>query len=66
MTGIAEDADLDRMSDFDLVGGEVSPLDIGRPIAVGSMKAAAVLMRSPPATDPPSPRFRSPLTTAAT
>jgi hypothetical protein len=37
-TGIAEDADLDRMSDFDLVGGEVSPLDIGRPIAVGSMK----------------------------
>lgn len=37
-TGIAEDADLDRMSDFDLVGGEVSPLDAGRPIAVGSMK----------------------------
>jgi hypothetical protein len=28
------DADLDRMSDFDLVGGEVSPLDAGRPIAV--------------------------------
>ena len=26
------------MSDFDLVGGEVSPLDAGRPIAVGSMK----------------------------
>ena len=37
-TGIAEDADLDRMSDLDLVGGEVSPLDAGRPIAVGSMK----------------------------
>lgn len=37
-TGIAEDADLDRMSDFDLVGGEVSPLDAGRPIVVGSMK----------------------------
>jgi hypothetical protein len=37
-TGIAEDADLDRMSDFDLMGGEVSPLDAGRPIAVGSMK----------------------------
>ena len=30
-TGVAEDADLDRMSDFDLVGGEVSPLDAGRP-----------------------------------
>jgi hypothetical protein len=37
-TGIAEDADLDRMSDFDLVGGEMSPLGAGRPIAVGSMK----------------------------
>lgn len=37
-TGIAEDADLDRMSDFDLVGGEASPLGAGRPIAVGAMK----------------------------
>jgi len=27
-----------RRSDFDVVGGEVSPLDAGRPIAVGSMK----------------------------
>jgi hypothetical protein len=26
------------MSDFDLVGGEMSPLGAGRPIAVGSMK----------------------------
>ena len=24
-TGVADDAELDRMSDFDLVGGEVSP-----------------------------------------
>jgi hypothetical protein len=37
-TGIAEDADLDRMSDFDLVGGGASPLGAGRPITVGSMK----------------------------
>jgi hypothetical protein len=37
-TGIADDADLDRMSDFDLVGGEVSPLASGRPIAIGWMK----------------------------
>jgi hypothetical protein len=37
-TGIADDADLDRMSDFDLVGGEVSPLGAGRPIAVAWMK----------------------------
>jgi len=37
-SGVADDADLDRMSDFDLVGGEVSPLGAGRPITVGSMK----------------------------
>jgi hypothetical protein len=37
-TGVADDADLDRMSDFDLVGGEVSPLGAGRPITVAWMK----------------------------
>jgi hypothetical protein len=37
-TGIADDSDLDRMSDFDLVGGEVSPVGAGKPIAVGWMK----------------------------
>jgi hypothetical protein len=37
-TGIADDADLDRMSDFDLVGGDVSPLGAGRPITIGWMK----------------------------
>jgi hypothetical protein len=51
-TGIAEDADLDRMSDFDLVGGEASPLGAGRPIAVGAMKgrsrAYALTARNPP------------------
>jgi hypothetical protein len=51
-TGIAEDTDLDRMSDFDLVGGEVSPLGAGRPIAVGAMKgrsrAYALTARNPP------------------
>jgi hypothetical protein len=36
-TGVADDADLDRMSDFDLVG-EVSPLGAGRPIAIAWMK----------------------------
>ena len=36
-TGIADDADLDRMSDFDLVGGEVSPLGVGRPITIAWM-----------------------------
>src|SRR4051812_9103440 len=37
-TGVADDADLDRMSDFDLVGGEVSPLGAGQPIAIAWMK----------------------------
>jgi hypothetical protein len=36
-TGVADDKDLDRMSDFDLVGGEVSPLSSGRPIKIGGM-----------------------------
>jgi hypothetical protein len=33
-TGIRDDADLDRMSDFDVVGGEVSPCGEGRPITI--------------------------------
>jgi hypothetical protein len=36
-TGVASDEDLDRMSDFDLVSGEVSPLAPGRPVTVGGM-----------------------------
>jgi hypothetical protein len=37
-TGVADDVDLDNMSDFDLVGGEVSPLGSGRPITIAGMK----------------------------
>jgi hypothetical protein len=37
-TGVADDDDLDRMSDFDLVTGEVSPLAAGRPVRIGGMK----------------------------
>jgi len=37
-TGVADDADLDRMSDFYLVGGEVSPLGAGRPVTIAWMK----------------------------
>ena len=36
VTGIADDTELDRMSDFELVG-QVSPLGAGRPITVGRM-----------------------------
>ena len=36
-TGVANDEDLDRMSDFDLVGGEASPLAPGRPVRIGGM-----------------------------
>jgi hypothetical protein len=37
-TGVADDDDLDRMSDFDLIGSDVAPLGAGRPIAVGAMQ----------------------------
>jgi len=37
-TGIASDADLDRMSDFALIGSDVAPIGAGRPVAVGWMK----------------------------
>jgi hypothetical protein len=51
-TGVADDADLDRMSDFDLVGGEVSPLAAGRPITIANMKgrsrAYTFTARTPP------------------
>ena len=38
VAGVADDAELDRMSDFDLLGGEAAPLGDGRAIAVASMK----------------------------
>jgi hypothetical protein len=36
-TGVANDDDLDRMSDFDLVGGEVAALASGQPVKIGNM-----------------------------
>jgi hypothetical protein len=37
-TGVANDEDLDRMSDFDLIGTKVLPFGSGRPITIGWMK----------------------------
>jgi hypothetical protein len=37
-TGVADDADLDRMGDLDLIGAELSPLGAGRPITIAWMK----------------------------
>ena len=37
-TGVANDEDIDRMSDFELLGDKVSPLAEGRPVQVGWMK----------------------------
>ena len=37
-TGVADDDDLDRMSDFDLLGGELSPFGGGRPVTIAWMK----------------------------
>jgi hypothetical protein len=36
-TGVANDDDLDRMSDFELVGGAFTPLAAGRPVRIGNM-----------------------------
>src|SRR4051812_1409634 len=36
--GIADDVDLDRMGDLDLIGGRAMPIGPGRPITVGSMQ----------------------------
>jgi hypothetical protein len=51
-TGVADDADLDRMGDLDLVGGEVSPRGAGRSITVARMKgrsrAYTLTARNPP------------------
>jgi len=37
-TGVSDDEELDRISDFDLFGNSVAPLASGRPIAVAWMK----------------------------
>jgi hypothetical protein len=37
-TGVADDAELDRISDFDLIGSPAIPHGPGRPIAVGWMQ----------------------------
>ncbi len=51
-TGVANDEDLDRMSDFDLVGGDVSPLTPGLPVRIGGMngrhRAYALTASTPP------------------
>ena len=36
-TGVADDEELERLSDFDFLGGEVTPIDAGRPIKVAWM-----------------------------
>jgi hypothetical protein len=41
--GVADDEELERLSDFNLVGGQVAALDAGRPIAVGWMKGRSRL-----------------------
>jgi hypothetical protein len=48
-TGVASDEDLDRMSDFDLVSGEVSPLAPGRSVRIGEMNGR---VRAYALTDP--------------
>ena len=47
-SGVADDSELDRMSDFDLVGGAVTPLGAGRPVEVGRMKGRSRAYALPP------------------
>jgi hypothetical protein len=37
-TGVANDDDLDRMSDFELLGGDATPLAPGQAVRIGTMK----------------------------
>jgi hypothetical protein len=46
-TGVADDDELERLSDFDLLGGELSPLDAGRPVDIAWMKGRARAYRLP-------------------
>jgi hypothetical protein len=51
--GVADDAELDRMSDLDLVGGEVSPRGPGRSITVAWMKGRSRAYYTLTARNPP-------------
>jgi hypothetical protein len=51
-TGVADDADLDRMGDLDLAGGAAAPRGDGRPITVAWMKGRS---RAYTLTTPNSP-----------
>jgi hypothetical protein len=50
--GVADDEELDRMSDLDLVGGWISPFGAGRPVTIAWMKgrsrAYALTAHNPP------------------
>ncbi len=48
-TGVADDEELDRISDFDLVGGKVLALGPGRPISVAWMKGRSRAFGTPDA-----------------
>jgi hypothetical protein len=65
-TGIADDADLDRMSDFDLFRSGVSPLGAGRAVTIAWIKGRVRGIRSRIASGQISPRYQSCSTTAAT
>src|SRR4051812_25401440 len=51
-TGVANDDDLDRMSDFELVGGEVKPLASGQPVRIGTMNGRSRAYALPSAANP--------------
>jgi hypothetical protein len=64
-TGVADDAELDRMSDFELVGGEVSPLGAGQAVTIGTMKGRSRAYTHTGRNPAVRPRYQSPSMTAA-
>jgi hypothetical protein len=45
-TGVSDDEELDRISDYDLLGSEPAAFEAGRPIAVGWMKGRSRAFRA--------------------
>ena len=65
-TGVADDEELERISDFIFVGDKVSAMGDGRPISVGWMKGRSRPTGCSPTSGRVRPRSASASTTSAT
>ncbi len=64
-TGVSDDEELDRISDYDLLGNKLAALGPGRPIAVAWMKGRSRAFMVGATNRPARRRYRSASTTAA-